>query len=59
MKILELNIKDDLDKRVSWDEIAKKYGVGKSKIQKIKQHGCWYVDLVNLWIGYQKIIIEE
>lgn len=45
MKILELNIKDDLDKGVSWDEIAKKYGVGKSKIQKIKQHGCWYVDL--------------
>lgn len=43
--ILELNIKNDLDNGFTWDHIVEKYNVSRTKIQKIKNNGRWYVDM--------------
>lgn len=57
----ELLIKEDLDNGMSWVDISKKYNIGKSTIQKIKEQGRYYFEICSGEIVFssKKVDIKE
>lgn len=61
MDNLELLIKKDLDNGIGILSVAKKYGVGTSKVQKIKEQSRYYLDINTGMVVFtsKKVSIEE